>query len=616
MRNGRREFLGEGKIGILLVAVAAHAAFASESADELHRLFDDRYAWTLREFPEFAMRRGDYRYADRITDSSLAAIERRHRDTRGHLTRLNGITREKLNETDRLNYDLLKLQLDTDLKGHRFRSFLAPVDGRSGPHQTVAQMAARVRFDSYEDFANYLKRLEQVPASIDHAIELMRIGLSAGITPPKVTLTGVPSQIDALVADGLGALATPFDSYHGDTKSERWTTLRSRFDSQVMPEVLASLRKLGTFLSDEYIPNCRTSIAATDLPDGEAFYAYRLRMFTTTDMTAREIHELGLSEVSRIKLEMMRVIRSSDFHDRFPKRADLADGELFRAFVDYLRRDTRFYHNSGEELLAGYRDICKKVDAELPRYFGVLPRLPYGVREIPAFMAPQQTTAYYMSGDIRNAQPGWFYANTYALDQRPTYEMTSLAMHEAVPGHHLQIAIAQELEHVPEFRKDARFTAFVEGWALYSESLGVEMGLYANPYDDFGRLLYEMWRACRLVVDPGMHAMGWSRDKAVQFMMDNTALSELNINNEIDRYINWPGQATAYKIGELRIRALRESAESRLGERFDIRGFHDTVLGAGAIPLTVLSRRIGEWVDERGAERDSGSSSATAPQAN
>jgi Bacterial protein of unknown function (DUF885)/Family of unknown function (DUF5329) len=268
----------------------------------------------------------------------------------------------------------------------------------------------------------------------------------------------------------------------------------------------------------------------------------------------------------------------------------------FAAFVKYLRTDARFYHDNEVALLAGYRDICKRVDPELARLFKTLPRLPYGVRPVPRFMAPTQTTAYYQSGDIRNAEPGYFYANTYALDQRPRYEMIPLALHEAVPGHHLQIAIAKELSGLPEFRKDADFTVFVEGWALYSERLGIEMGLFNDPYDNFGRLLYEMWRACRLVVDPGMHALGWSRDKAIAFMSDNTALSPLNIQNEVDRYINWPGQATAYKIGELKIRELRGKAEAALGTKFDLREFHDVVLGAGAVPLSTLERRVHEWL--------------------
>ncbi|MHC4827996.1 MAG: DUF885 domain-containing protein, partial [Planctomycetota bacterium] len=270
-----------------------------------------------------------------------------------------------------------------------------------------------------------------------------------------------------------------------------------------------------------------------------------------------------------------------------------------KAFLNYLRTDPRFYHTSAESLLAEYRDICKQVDPWLPRLFGRLPRLTYGVRAIPDYMAPTQTTAYYQSGDLRNAEPGWFYANTYALDQRPKYEMIPLTLHEAVPGHHFQVALARELEDLPEFRRDWGFNAFGEGWALYAERLGIEMGLYGDPYDDFGRLLYEMWRACRLVVDPGMHAIGWSRDEAIEFMMANTALSRLNITTEVDRYISWPGQACAYKIGELKIRELRQRAESRLGQSFDLRAFHDVVLGAGSIPLTILEKRVDYWINSQ-----------------
>ncbi|MGE3182266.1 MAG: DUF885 family protein, partial [Phycisphaerae bacterium] len=269
--------------------------------------------------------------------------------------------------------------------------------------------------------------------------------------------------------------------------------------------------------------------------------------------------------------------------------------------VHYLRTDPRFYYETEEELLAGYREICKQIDAWMPRLFGHLPRLPYGVIKIPDFMAPSQTTAYYSQGDIRNAEPGYFYANTYALDQRPKYEMRALAVHEAVPGHHHQVAIAQELEGLPEFRKNYWITAFGEGWGLYSERLGIEMGLYKDPYDDFGRLTYEMWRACRLVVDPGMHALGWSRQQAVDFMLANTALSEVNINAEVDRYISWPGQATAYKIGELKIRELRSKAEETLGDRFDLRAFHDKVLEAGCIPLDVLENRVNAWIESQNA---------------
>lgn len=597
---------------------AVLAGNTGDAAEQLHQLFEDRFEWRLRESPEFAMSLGDYSSADRISDTSLTAVERRQRDTIGFLIRLHGISKADLNESDRLNYELFELRLTNSVTGHGFRTWLAPVGGRSGPQQSIPQMHERVRFKTYDDYANYCTRLEQMPGSIRNIVKLMEIGLAEGRTPPRVTLKGVPGQFERLLGGGLRALAEPFENMPEAFSADQQKELRARFELKSYPKVYAALKKFGEFVTDEYIPKCREDIAAISWPDGEEYYAHRLKVFTTTDLTATQIHAIGLSEVARIKAEMMDVIRSSDFREKYPDTLAFGSGgsrhgmpmparqvspdkmtaqQLFEAFVHYLRTDPRFYYTEEEDLLRGYRDICKRIDAELPKLFKTLPRQPYGVRKIPDFMAPSQTTAYYSRGDIRNAQPGYFYANTYALDQRPKYEMISLALHEAVPGHHFQVAIAQELQDVPEFRKHSWFTAYGEGWALYAERLGLEMNFFEDPYDNFGRLLYEMWRACRLVVDPGMHALGWSREKAVQFMLDNTALSELNVNTEIDRYIAWPGQATAYKIGELKIRELRGIAEDRLGERFDVRAFHDVVLGAGSLPLSVLTGRIHIWIE-------------------
>lgn len=584
---------------LLAAASLAASAPAQGPAEKLHQLFADRFEWQMREFPGQAMSRGDYTHADRITDNSLAAIERRHSETEAFLERLRAIDADQLAPEDLLNSELFEFLLTVSVEGHRFRMFLAPVGGRSGPHQRIPQMADRVRFKHYEDYVNYLKRLEQVPRSVDNTIHLLRLGLAEKRTPPKVTLKGVPGQFEVLLdGDGLDALAEPFDRMPAHITQAQRQKLQRRFETASLPAVRKALGELGEFVTGTYVPGCRRTTAAGDLPDGKAYYRFQLHRFTTTDMTAREIHALGLSEVARIKAEMIDVIRASDFMQTHPAASTLDESALLAVFIDYLRIDPRFYHETEEALLAGYRAICKQIDPWLPKLFGVLPRLTYGVREIPEFMAPNQTTAYYSSGDIRNAEPGYFYANTYALDQRPKYEMIPLSLHEAVPGHHFQIALAQELEALPEFRKRAYFTAFGEGWALYTERLGLEMGLYEDPYDNFGRLLYEMWRACRLVVDPGLHALGWSRRQAIDFMMANTALSELNIVNEVDRYIAWPGQATGYKIGELKIRELRQSAERALGQRFDLRAFHDVVLGAGAVPLATLERRVNRWVNQ------------------
>ncbi len=572
---------------------------AASPAESLHQLFADQFEWRKHEFPDFAMSIGDYRHAGVLADHSRAAIERRHRQTQGFLERLQAIDRAALDPTDQLNYDLFQQQLADNLAEHEYRMWLAPVGGRSGPQQTVPQMHERVRFETYADYDHYLSRLEQVPALTQDTVALLRSGVAEGRTVPKITLEGLPAQFQVLQQGGLNDLRTPFEHLPASVSAEQARALQERFDSKTLPIVQTAMLVFGDYVVTEYLPKCRDTVAASALPNGRQYYAHRLRVNTTTDLSAQAIHELGLKEVQRIRTEMMAVIRSSDFMSTHSDAATLPDAELFSAFLKYLRTAPRFYCQTEDELLRGYRDICKRIDAGLPGLFTVLPRLPYGVRKIPDFMAPSQTTAYYSRGDIRNAQPGYFYANTYALDQRPKYEMIALALHEAVPGHHLQVALAQELDEVPAFRRHSWVTAFGEGWALYAERLGLEMRLYDDPYDNFGRLLYEMWRACRLVVDPGMHALGWSRDRAIQFMIDNTALSELNIKNEVDRYISWPGQATAYKVGELKIRELRARAEARLGPRFDLRAFHDQILGAGSLPLTLLEKRIEAWMAQR-----------------
>ena len=588
---------------IFVVLGLTTAAFSqdeqSTDARRLHQLFDQQFQWRMEQFPAMAMARGDYSNADKITDTSLRAIESRHQQTKAFLDQLRQIARSNLSADDRLNYDLFELQLSRSIEGHRFRSFLMPIGSREGIHQDIPQMADRIRFSNAQDYRNYLARLSQIPPALENVIALMRLGIDEQRTPAKVTLAGVPAQLESIIqGDALDALAEPFKNLPSQIDADQRFGLGLAFNF-VSQELRVALRNYANYINDEYLPNCRDTVAAIDLPDGVDYYNHQLRTYTTTDLTAQEIYDIGLSEVARIRAEMLGVIRRSDFLEHNADAKSLDDDALFDAFIDYLRSDSRFYHTSKENLLTGYRAICKEVDGWLPKLFGTLPRLPYGVKEIPEFMAPTQTTAYYQHGDIRNAQAGFFMANTYALDQRPRYEMIPLAMHEAMPGHHLQIAIAQELEGLPEFRKNAYFIAFGEGWALYSERLGIEAGMYEDPYDDFGRLLYEMWRACRLVVDPGMHALGWSRDRAIQYMIHNTALSELNIQNEIDRYIGWPGQACAYKIGELKIRELRKRSEDTLGERFDVRAFHDVVLGAGSLPLTVLETRVNDWIESQ-----------------
>jgi uncharacterized protein (DUF885 family) len=395
-------------------------------------------------------------------------------------------------------------------------------------------------------------------------------------------------------------LLLPFREMPATIEEPQQERLRSRASAAYEEGIVPALRRLHRFLVQEYVPGAREPIAATTLPEGEAWYAYDVRRSTTTSLSPREIHDIGLQEVERIRREMERVKEQAGFE------GDLA------AFNEFLRTDPRFFHQTAAELLEGYRDIAKRADPELIHLFGTLPRTPYGVKAVPSFAEKSQTTAYYQPGSPEAGRPGWFFANTYALDTRPIWEMEALTLHEAVPGHHLQISIAQELEGVPEFRRHGGYTAFVEGWGLYSEGLGEEMGFYRDPYSKYGQLTYEMWRAIRLVVDTGMHTLGWSRQQAIDFFVSNSSKTPHDIEVEIDRYIVWPGQALAYKIGELKIKELRARAERELEDEFDVRAFHDAVLGQGALPLDVLEARIGEWIAQRKASiatrHDAGSS--------
>ncbi len=580
---------------VRVIAWAEQAEALNDATARFNAIVDAHDQWRLTVFPEYALRRGIEDRAGELTDTTLAGIHKRHAAAVDFLTELDQIDAKALSPEDARDYFLLRRDLALGVEGFRFNGWMMPVDGRWGPHSQIAQMGDLATFADLADYDAYILRLAGVPGSLLGTMEVMRAGLEAGVLPPKVTVMQVPLQIRAVRAGLRDSLRKPFMSMPKSIGEADRTRLLAAFEERLDP-IDTVLTEFEAFFAGEYLPACRETIAASDMQDGAAWYAHQLQVHTTLDLPAREIHETGLAEVARIRAEMMQVIARTDWFAADPTRAALDPDERFAAFIAYLRTDPRFYCTSGEELLARYRDVCKRIDPKLPALFGRLPRLTYGVREIPRFMAPSQTTAYYQPGSPQRGEPGYFYANTYALDQRPTYEFIPLSLHEAVPGHHFQIALAQELEGTREFRKDFDSTAFTEGWALYAERLGIEMGFFADPYDDFGRLLYEMWRACRLVVDPGMHAFGWSREQAIDFMKRNTALSEINIVNEVDRYIGWPGQACGYKIGELTIRRLRADAEKALGADFDIRRFHDAVLLDGPVPLGLLERNIADWI--------------------
>jgi uncharacterized protein (DUF885 family) len=556
--------------------------------EKLHAIFASQWEWALREFPEYATMLGDYRYNARLTEMSAEAIERRREQTRKALEEVRTIDRSKLNEADRLNYDLYVEQLEQQIAGFRFPGEIVPINQMGGVHQDLARLAMMAPKRTVGQVEDFLARLRHVPGRVDETIALMRQGLELGVTPPRITLRDVANLIAVQTPENPRESAV-YQTYFGNLPESIPADERERLSAEgarvIASEVIPAYRKLHRFWVDEYYPATRESIGLSEVPDGMAWYEYNVRQMTTTDMTAEEIHEVGLSEVSRIRGEMERIREETGF-----------EGTLEEFFV-YMRTDPKFFFEEKEDLLRAYRDIAKRIDAEMPRLFRTLPRLPYGVEPVPAYSEKTQTTAYYNPGSIEAGRPGIFYANTYDLPSRPKWEMEALTIHEAVPGHHHQISLAQELGDLPNFRRFGwGYTAFVEGWGLYSESLGPELGMYQDPYSKFGQLTYEMWRAIRLVVDTGMHAKGWTRDQAIEYFTTNAGKSEHDIIVEIDRYIVWPGQALAYKIGELKIKELRRYAETELGDDFDIRSFHDTVLLAGALPLSILESRVREWV--------------------
>ena len=567
-------------------------------------ILDDYFEFEMRTSPLDASARGDDRYNDKLDDLSPESVQRNLAELEALRSRLRGLDRSGLGEVDQTDAELLDYVLTRSLEGARFKPEQTPVDARSGPQVWLAQMHERVPLRTPKHYADLVARLESIGTSVQQTIGQMRAGMAAGRVPPKVTMIGVAEQARLLSSPEI--LKTPTLSPFFAPFAGRQDELAERAKKAISGSIVPAFAAFADFVEKEYLPACRESLGISEGVDGPAAYDYALRRHTTTDLTAEQIHAIGLSEVARIRAEMLTVIAKTDF----PKRSELSGDALLAAFLADLRSNPRFYAKSPDELLTGYRDIAKRIDAELPKLFSTLPRLPYGVREIPAFAAPASPTAYYYSGSLESGVAGYFMANTYKLDQRPKYEMVALTLHEAVPGHHLQIALAQELKGVHPFRTLTGFTAFVEGWGLYAERLGLEVGgpgaaanspggtgMYSDPYDDFGRLTYEMWRACRLVVDTGMHAKRWPRQQAIDFMLANTALSAHNIEREVDRYISWPGQATAYKIGELKIRELRARAEQALGQKFDVRAFHDAVLGAGAVPLPTLEFRIKRWIE-------------------
>jgi uncharacterized protein (DUF885 family) len=575
------------------VSPSSRAAAAPDARSKLHALLDEAWEFELREDPLFATSVGDHRYDDRLPSLGVADLARRADARRKLLARLQEIDPSGLNETDRESHALLRGKLQDSVREFGLHHYRFPINADSGFHMDLARLPADMPFDTTRDYANYVARLNAIPDYVRENVALLREGRDAGWTLPKAALAGYEKTIEAhVVADPTRSrFFTPFASFPAGVPEADRPRLRAAGEKAIRESVVPAYRGFLDFMTRDYMPRARETVGAGDLPGGREYYAYLVRHFTTVDRTPDEIHALGLQEVKRIRAEMDAVIRKTGFSGSF------AD------FLKFLRTDPRFYAKTPEELLKQASWIAKRIDGKLPALFGRLPRQPYGVEPVPAEIAPKYTGGRYVGAPPGGKKAGTYWVNTYALESRPLYVLESLTLHEAVPGHHLQGALSAELTDLPAFRRFLYVDAFGEGWGLYSEHLGLEMGLYTDPYSDFGRLTYEMWRACRLVVDTGLHAKGWTRRQAIDYLASNTALSLHECTTETDRYISWPGQALAYKTGELKIRELRRRAEEALGPRFDVRDFHDRVLAGGTVTMPILETRIDSWILAKKGDR-------------
>jgi uncharacterized protein (DUF885 family)/ketosteroid isomerase-like protein len=586
----------------LLLTVPAGAA-AADAVQDLHALFDSAWERDLVENPLAATSLGDSRYDDRWPDLSPAALERSHELDRKVLADLAAIERASLPVAEQLNYDLFQREYRNRVDVHPFRPALFSFTHRESV-AVANEVTELIRFDSVEKYQDWIARMKGIGTYIDQHVALLQQGMRERRTQPLSVMSRVPSQIAQQLVERPedSPFFKPLREFPASVGAADRERLTAEARAAIADVVIPAYRRLDRFFAAELLPGLRKTDGVWDTADGAAYYQNRIRYHTTTTLTADEIHELGLKEVARIRGEMDRVIQQVGFKGSF------------REFVDDLRTNPKFYYETGEELFEAYLAVSKRIDPELVKLFGKIPRTPYGVRPIPMTSAPNTTTAYYQPPSIDGTRAGFYYVNLYKPEVRPKYEMEVLSVHEAVPGHHFQIALAMEQRDLPLFRRNAGFTAYVEGWGLYAESLGEDLGLYTDPYSKFGQLTYDMWRAVRLVVDTGIHHKRWTRQQAIDYFKANAAKTEADIVNEIDRYISWPGQALAYKIGQLRIRALRTEAEQRLGTRFDVREFHDTVLASGAVPLDVLEQSVHAWIDGKLADQADSSAAETAEQ--
>jgi uncharacterized protein (DUF885 family) len=579
-------------LALIFIVLFAGPVMANDPAsNELNRLFSEEWERGLQESPENATYNGDKRFNNRWSDLSLTAIAASEAADRKAMQRLQAIDRKSLSVPDQLNYDTFEWLLKKDIERQPFREYLMPMTHQGGV-QTADGIVELLAFETETDYRDWLARLHALPTLIDQTILLMREGVRSGRTPPQAIMARVPKQIAAQIVDApeKSGFYAPFKRFPDSFNSAQRMALEADARAVIRDKIVPAFARLERYYNAEYLPATRNSIAASALPEGKAYYDFLARYYTTTALSADAIHAIGLGEVARIRAQMEAIKVQTGF------KGSLTD------FFNFLRTDPRFFYQSPEALLEGYQALSRRIDPELVKVFGVIPRLPYGVRAIPASIAPDTTTAYYQPGATDGSRAGFYYVNLYRPEVRPKWEMLPLSLHEAVPGHHFQFARGMELPEMPMFRRTAYFVAYGEGWGLYAEQLGYDMGLYADPYDRMGQLTYEMWRAVRLVVDTGMHAKNWSRQQAIDYFKANAPKTEQDIVNEIDRYIGAPGQALAYKIGQLKISELRARAQSRLGSRFNIRTFHDEVLGTGSIPLDALEKHIDAWIAAQAAQ--------------
>jgi len=568
--------------------VATDRQTTPRSDPKLAALFEEEWQDTLRDDPEYATLLGDKRYARAWRDESPAAYERRKLSTDAILARLSQIDRAALSPSDRENYEIFLLAEENARASLRLGLHYFGLNQREGI-QTANEVADTVDFRTESDYRDWIGRLTAFPARGEQTIALLREAIAKKLVYPRVVMERITAQLDRQIVDDpeKSPFFKPFRTMATTIPTRTADELRGEAKRALMGQVVPTFRKFKAFFVSEYLPATTAEVGAGVWPNGQEIYRFHIRRHTTTDLSADQIHETGLAEVKRLREEMNAIVKKVGF------QGDLA------AFFTYLRQDPKFFYKTAEELFDGYASIVKRIEPRLVRVFRTLPRMPFGLEAIPSNVAPDTTTAYYRQPAEDGSRAGTYFVNLFKPEARPKWEMMALSVHEAVPGHHLQIALAMEQTNVPAFRKHGSFTAFIEGWALYSESLGEEMDLYDDPYAKFGQLTYDMWRSVRLVVDTGMHAKRWSRERAIAYFRDNAPKAELDIINEIDRYIIMPGQALAYKIGQLKLFDLRRRATQKLGARFDLRAFHEVVLRSGAVPLSILERNIDQWIAEQ-----------------